>query len=133
MVDRRKGVADMFKVGDSIMYSSHGICRIDDICEKTYYGVTRTYYVLHPLEGNKLTISAPVDNDSVVMLKLIDRDETKEILESFKLPGIGWIEKNHLRIQTYSQVAKTGNRKIFLKSLILSCGRSMRKKGTIRN
>ena len=25
----------MYNVGDLVVYSSHGICRVDDICEKT--------------------------------------------------------------------------------------------------
>ena len=40
----------MFNVGDIIIHSAHGLCEIDDICEKTYGDTTRTYYVLHPLK-----------------------------------------------------------------------------------
>jgi CarD family transcriptional regulator len=101
----------MFNIGDLVIYSSHGMCHIDDICEKTYFGVTRSYYVLHPLQDSKLMISVPVDNDKVTMLELIHRDEAEEILESFKLPGIGWIELNNLRNQIYSETVKTGNHK----------------------
>ena len=43
----------MYNIGDLIIYSSHGICRIDDICEKEYYGVAKNYYVLHPMEDYK--------------------------------------------------------------------------------
>jgi CarD family transcriptional regulator len=100
----------MFNVGDLIIYSAHGICHIDDVCEKTYDGVTKNYYVLHPLQNTKLTISTPVDNTSVVMLELIQKDEAREILESFKIPGTGWIEKINQREQIYSGIVKTGNR-----------------------
>ncbi|MDQ6596090.1 CarD family transcriptional regulator [Bacillus salipaludis] len=46
------GSEQMFNIGDLIIYSGHGICRVDDICEKTVSGITRTYYVLHPMENN---------------------------------------------------------------------------------
>lgn len=101
----------MFNIGDLIIYSAQGICRIDDICEETYLGVTRSYYILHPLENCKLKISSPVDNDKVTMLELINRKEAEEILESFKLPGISWVEINSQRAQLYTQTVKQGNRK----------------------
>ncbi|MDR7238028.1 CarD family transcriptional regulator [Neobacillus drentensis] len=101
----------MFNIGDLIIYSGHGICRVDEICDKTYTGITRTYYVLHPIENNRdLTISTPVDNDKTLILKLINIEEAEKILESFHSPGINWIEKLHLRGQVYSDIVKSGNR-----------------------
>jgi RNA polymerase-interacting CarD/CdnL/TRCF family regulator len=32
----------MFDIGDVIVYSEHGLCQVDDICEKTIAGVTRS-------------------------------------------------------------------------------------------
>lgn len=100
----------MFSIGDLIIYSAQGVCHIDDICEKTYEGVTRNYYIMHPMNNSKLKISTPVDNDKVSMLELIDRRKAEELLESFKLPGIDWIELNSQRNQTYSEIVKRGNR-----------------------
>jgi len=100
----------MFNVGDLIIYSAQGICRIDDICAKTYWGITKDYYVLHPIENCKLTISIPVDN-KVIMLGLIDKNEAEEIIESFKLPGINWIELCSERAQVYLEIVRKGNRK----------------------
>ena len=60
----------MFDIGDLIIYSAQGICHIDDICKKTYAGVTRNYYILHPVHNSKLKISTPVDNNKLTMLKL---------------------------------------------------------------
>jgi CarD family transcriptional regulator len=77
----------MFNIGDLIIYSSHGICCIDDICEKTYTGVAKNYYVLHPTENSNLEISVPVDSDKVTMLELLNREEAEEIIESFTIPG----------------------------------------------
>lgn len=100
----------MFNVGDKIIYSAQGICHIDDICEKTYLGITRNYYILHSLEKPKLEISTPVDNEKVAMLELVNRDEAEEILETFRLPGINWIESWEERNQKYSETIKKGNR-----------------------
>ena len=101
----------MFNVGDLIIYSAHGICHIDEICEKTYSGVTKMYYVLHPIEDKKLTINTPIDTDKVVMQEIIHKDEAEEILESFKGLGIRWEENNTQRPKVYFDIAKKGNRK----------------------
>jgi len=100
----------VFNIGDLIMYSTHGICQIDEICEKTYLDVTKNYYVLHPLNNNKLKISTPVDNDKVMMLEIMDKERAEAILQSFKLPGIEWIENNKERNKVYSEIVNTGNR-----------------------
>lgn len=101
----------MFNTGDLMVYSAHGICQIDEICERTFLNDTKQYYVLHPVEQPKLSISIPVDNDKVNMLEIIHKDEAKEIIESFKEPGAKWIEKSNLRSQTYATIVNTGNRK----------------------
>lgn len=101
----------MFNVGDLIIYSTHGVCHIDNISEKTFSGVTKTYYELHPLNNVKLKISAPVGNKSISMLEIMNKDEAEDILQLFEKPGIEWIEKNHQRTQEYSQIVELGNRK----------------------
>ncbi|SFE59240.1 CarD family transcriptional regulator [Alteribacillus iranensis] len=101
----------MFNIGDLVVYSSHGICRISDICEKTFLETTETYYVLHPMEAiNQLSISIPVDNEKVTMLALIEEDEAHDLLESFKEPGVKWIDNPHQRVQRYSNIVDSANR-----------------------
>src|SRR3954447_18247998 len=102
----------MFEIGDLIIYSAHGICKIEDICERTVSGVTRSYYVLHPMENYpQVTIHTPVNNDKVVMLSLLKKEEANEILESFKGPGAEWIEQPNKRNTHYTKIVNTGNRK----------------------
>ncbi|ANU26384.1 CarD family transcriptional regulator [Planococcus versutus] len=78
----------MFAIGDHIIYSTHGLCRINDICDETVSGVTKKYYKLHPLENTLVTISTPVGNDKVVMLKLLQKEQALEIIDVFKKPEV---------------------------------------------
>lgn len=78
----------MFTIGDHIIYSTHGLCRINDIRDETVSGVTKKYYKLHPLANTLVTITTPVDNDKVVMLKLLQKEQALEIIEIFKKPGV---------------------------------------------
>lgn len=105
----------MFKKGDLIMYSVHGICKIDDICEKTISHVKKNYYILHPIADNKLSISIPVDNDKVTMLEILNKEEAEEVLESFKKPGAEWIESDRERGEVYGKIVKDGNRQEIIK------------------
>lgn len=107
----------MFKIGDTIIYSAHGICEIDDICDKTFGKETKKYYELHPIKDPRLSISIPVDSDKVVMMEVINKDEAQDILESFNSEGTEWIESSTDRAQVYSDTLKKGNRKEISKVL----------------
>jgi len=82
-----------------MIYSAHGVCRIDDICEKKFDGAAIKYYELHPVEDDKLTISVPVGSEKVAMLSLLSRSEAEEILESFRFSGAEWIQNHNRRTQ----------------------------------
>ncbi len=107
----------MFDIGEVIIYSEHGLCQIDDICEKTFSDVTKTYYVLHPLSAANLKISTPVDNDSVLMLKTLDQKEAEELLQSFKEPEFDWTEDTRQRNKLFHEIIKSGDRKEIAKML----------------
>ncbi len=100
----------MFDIGDIIIYSVHGLCQIDDISEQTIAGVTRTYYVMHPLGETSLKISIPVDSDKVVMLKPMEKDVAEELIQTFKEPQAGWIEDAKQRSRKYMELVNTGDR-----------------------
>ena len=100
----------MFHVGDLIIYSAHGVCQIDEIAEKTYAGITRNYYTVHPLEGSHITISIPVNEDTEDILKILSKEEAEAIIQSFQRPGMAWIEKSTSRVQAYQNIVNTGNR-----------------------
>ena len=102
----------MFNIGDVIIYSSHGLCQIDDICEKTYGDTTGTYYVLHPLENTRLIINIPIDSDQVVMQNVLEKEEAEEVLHTFQQPGIEWIENARERTKKYKSLVKKGDRNV---------------------
>lgn len=101
----------MLQIGDLIIYQVHGICRVDDICDQTYVGVTRTYYVLHPIENNhNLTVHIPVEKGKALLMKLIDKEEAEKVLQSFHSEGIEWIQRPQQRGHVYTGIVNTGNR-----------------------
>ena len=107
----------MFNKGDLVLYSVHGICEIDDICEKTFSYVKREYYILHPIHDEKLSISIPVDSEKVSILELLTKEEAEEVVESFKDPSLGteWIIMDKERGEVYGDVVKKGDRQGIIK------------------
>lgn len=105
----------MFKKGDLILYSVHGICKVDDICERTISYMKKSYYILHPINDNNLSISTPVDNYKVKILELLTKEQAEEVLESFKNPGKEWIEIDRERSEIYNDIIKSGNRNEIIK------------------
>jgi len=104
-------VIDLFKTGDLIIYSTHGVCRIDDISDKTIADETKSYYTLHPINNaQKLQISIPVDSDKVMMLTLLDAEEASTILESFRSPGVEWNPHPNNRNREFLNVVHSGDR-----------------------
>ncbi|WP_068676672.1 CarD family transcriptional regulator [Oceanobacillus sp. Castelsardo] len=100
----------MFKIGEMVIYSVHGVCVIDDICERTFRGETKSYYVMHPKNDSSLIINVPVDNEKVSMLKTLEKEEAKELLQTFNEPGISWVQDVRLRYKKYSKLIQSGNR-----------------------
>ncbi|WP_047985935.1 CarD family transcriptional regulator [Ornithinibacillus californiensis] len=100
----------MFNIGELVVYSDHGVCKIDSISEKTYGGKTRTYYELHPIEDSKLRINIPVNNVKVNMLKMMNKDQADTILKSFEEPGVEWIEDVKIRNKEYNKLIQSGDR-----------------------
>ncbi|BDH60198.1 hypothetical protein CD30_14375 [Ureibacillus massiliensis 4400831 = CIP 108448 = CCUG 49529] len=100
----------MYNIGDLIIYSSHGICEIDDITEKTFSEETKTYYVMHPLNNQQLVIHIPINSKKLNLSDVVDKKTAMKIIDSFKNLGVEWIEKNNHRIHIYSEAIKKGDR-----------------------
>ena len=100
----------MYKIGDMLIYSNYGICRVEDICKMTYRDEERLCYVLRPIERSNLTINTPVDNHKVTMIDLIDSQTAEKVLASFKEPGVNWIRDARKRAREYEKIVKTGDR-----------------------
>src|SRR5690625_1445156 len=102
----------MFNVGDLIIYSTHGLCKIDEISEKTFGDVTKLYYIMHPVTDANLTISIPVDSEQAVMLSILEKEDAKRLLQSFEEPGTEWIEDIKKRTKKYKSLIDKGDRKV---------------------
>ncbi|MEK4426749.1 CarD family transcriptional regulator [Solibacillus sp. FSL K6-1523] len=100
----------MYNVGDTVIYSSHGLCSIEEICEQTFSEITKNYYVLKPLNDPNLTIRTPVDNSNTQIRDIMKKEEAIKILHSFTSPGIEWVEQSTHRMRLHTEIIKTDDR-----------------------
>lgn len=88
----------MFKTNDYFIYSSRGVCRVDDVCDKQVNDVKRKYYVFHPVADKGAKIMIPVDNKKTFMRATITPQEAKQIISYFDTSEmIPWNDNKKLR------------------------------------
>ncbi|NLK26948.1 MAG: hypothetical protein GX306_01180 [Clostridiales bacterium] len=100
----------MFKQGDHIMYSYHGVCYIDEIREDIIEKEKKLFYIMHPF-NEKSRIMTPVDNDKVKMRAIMSSEEAREVLNSVSVDNALRIPDRKKRDQVYTKLLKEGDPK----------------------
>ena len=101
----------MFKVNDTIMYGTHGICTIIDITEKDFMGTKKEYYVLKPMNDAAATLFAPVNNAKIEgkMRRILSEDEIYQLIASMPKEQANWIPGENERKEQYKKIIATGD------------------------
>ena len=112
-----------FKIGDTVMYSTNGICTVSDIQKMTFPMETkeRTYYVLRPASNRNATLFVPDDNAELVgkMRYILPKDEIDDIISGAVGETIDWIDERNARNNAFSTILKNGDPRELL--LLLRC------------
>lgn len=99
----------MFEVGEYIMCGGHGVCRVTDVTGNPIDKLDkkRKYYILQPVFEKSSTIYTPVDNEKVVMRRIMDEKEAKELVEQIPTIETVWIKEEKSREQMYKEAIRT--------------------------
>ena len=98
----------MFAVGDVVLHTSQGVCRVDDIRDEEFSGMNRTYYVLLPMENNgKSTTYVPVDAPKSPIRKLLTEEQIKEVIQVSMNETTDWIDNNNVRKSAYTEILRS--------------------------
>ena len=102
----------MFEVNDTIMYGTHGICKIEEITVKDFMGTKKEYYVLKPISDAGATLFAPVNNTKIEtkMRRILSEEEIHELIEKIPYEEINWIENENERKDKYKSIIAKGDR-----------------------
>ncbi|MDE6386552.1 MAG: CarD family transcriptional regulator [Lachnospiraceae bacterium] len=99
----------MFEKNQLIMCGGHGVCRVVNITENPVdrRDKVRKYYVLEPLFEKASTIYTPVDNDKVIMRRIMTKEEAEELTKRVTEIDTVWVQEEKNREQMYKEAIRT--------------------------
>lgn len=111
----------MFSVGDTVVYSTQGVCRITEKTEKKFGSEKREYFVLSPAAGSGSTVYVPCDSEALLakMRSLISRTELDALIRDAAQDGTEWIKNDAERRDYCDAVLKSGDRKKLLQLIAM--------------
>ena len=101
------------KVGDTVLHSHSGVCKITDIVTQTFNREERDYYVLLPLFDKRSTCYVPVDYnpEKIHIQPVLTTIQAQELLENAKNASpLDWINNPNERKQKFKSVCNSGSR-----------------------
>lgn len=99
----------MFQKGEYIIYGSNGVCEVQDYLNAEEEEEKRTYYVLAPMRSKGSTIFSPVDNQKVLMRKVMTRDEADALLKGIPEYEDMVIRDSRTQEQQYKEILQSCN------------------------
>jgi len=106
----------MFKVNDYVVYKSMGVYKIADITVDRDINNNETeYYVLQQAFKDNLTIKIPVNNQKVLMRRVIAKDDVLSLIASIPETEIVWIDNNRERSESFKEALNSGESEEWLK------------------
>ena len=102
----------MWSKGDTVVYGSNGICRIEDIRDEQFGNEAKKYYILTPLFDEKNTYFVPSFNAALMdkMRSVFSKDDMMLLIKKMSEISPEWIDNDKLRQETYRSVLENGER-----------------------
>jgi len=109
----------LFQISDVVVYTTYGICRVENIIDMNFNGNLTKYYVLVPLSEAKTELTIPVDNPitNARLHELLSEGEITEIIDEIPYLEPFWIPNDNERKKAFNEIIKKGNRKDTLQML----------------
>ena len=100
----------MFSVGQTVLYGTNGVCKIEDITVKTVGKVKMEYYVLKPVGSESSTLFVPTANEALVkkIRFVLSEEEIRDILADGN-DGEQWIDNKIERSEHFKEIIARGD------------------------
>ncbi|MBQ8741867.1 MAG: CarD family transcriptional regulator [Clostridia bacterium] len=112
-----------YNVGEYVVYSTSGICRITDIKNMTLSPIIgeRNYYILEQIGPRASTIYVATDNETLCakMRYVLGEKEIKDILRRAKDGCMNWIEDRKERFRAFHDILTGSSHEDLI--LMISC------------
>lgn len=100
-------MSKMFDVGDFIIYGTNGVCKVSSVGKLSISNDDKLYYTLVPIYSKASTVYTPVDNEKVVMRRLISKEEAKELVENINSVETIPVDDEKKREECYKHALRT--------------------------
>ena len=102
----------MYSINDTILYGTHGVCKISEIAEKEFMGTIKEYYVLKPLNSAGSTFFVPVGSEKAEkkMRRILSEEEIYELIRTMPQEDAVWIDNENERKEQYRTIIAEGDR-----------------------
>lgn len=104
----------MFKQGDTVVYGSHGVCRVVDVREETFGPVRQTYYVLQPKKDARSTFYCPVAQEARLR-GLLTKEDVQQLIHEMPQIDTVWDEEDGTRRDRFAAILKNGDHREVVK------------------
>lgn len=95
----------MFKKGEYIVCNNIGVCLVEDVTQKDMDGniQEKSYYILQPLESLDSKIYSAVDNQKMVMRRIISNDEVSVLMDKLGEIDVLSVDNEKRREEIYKE------------------------------
>lgn len=99
----------MFETGDYVVYGHNGICQVMGVTTMDMPGIQkdRLYYILRPEGQKEGKIFTPVDNDKMVLRKVMKKEEAEALIAEIPLIDILEVTDDKRREEMYKECIKS--------------------------
>lgn len=99
----------MYEINEYVVIANIGICKIIDICSPDFAQEEVLYYKIQPLNNPNDTIYVPINNDKVLMRKIISKQEVNDFI--MQMPSIEpvWFENEKDMEFSYKEAMKSND------------------------
>jgi len=107
----------MFEVGDYVIYGNNGVCMVEAVGTMNMSGISkdRLYYTLVPVYKHGSKVFTPIDNNKVIMRRIISKEEALELIDNINGIESLWVQEERRREQIYKEALKTCDCKELIK------------------
>ena len=99
----------MFGKGEIVFYENKGVCEVMDVITMNHQGIPKDklFYVLHPYFTKDDKIFTPIDNDKIIMRKLITKEEVDQLVGEISEIEELKIDNEKMREETYKECIRS--------------------------
>lgn len=103
------GGDNLFEAGELIMCGGHGVCRVRAVTGNPVdrLDTQRKYYILEPVFEKGSTIYTPVDNEKIIMRRIMNEKDAKLLIGRMPEIDTVWIREEKMREQMYKEAIRT--------------------------